>query len=100
MQFAAAGMVAAALVEATTGGQRPRRQSLGRCLGAGGAAFVYAHLVPAEQWGLRSGAAFAQLPWIASLESSLGGPRPLELASWGALTGLLLRLLRQGWAKR
>ncbi|MGH9475835.1 MAG: hypothetical protein ACRD1C_05845 [Terriglobales bacterium] len=56
--------------------------------------------MPAEQWGLRSGAAFAQLPWIASLESSLGGPRPLELASWGALTGLLLRLLRQGWAKR
>lgn len=92
--IAATGVVAAALIEAAAGAKRKRMESIGRCLLAGGVAFVYAQLTPPEHWGARSGATFAQLPWIARLEANLGGTRPLELAAWGGLTGALLRLLR------
>ncbi|MGH9414497.1 MAG: hypothetical protein ACRD0Y_12270 [Terriglobales bacterium] len=94
LQIAAVGVVAAALVETATGGSRRRIESIGRCLLAGGVAFAYAQLTPPEHWGARSGAAFAQLPWVSRLEANLGGVRPLETAAWGGLTGLLLQALR------
>lgn len=94
LQWAAAGVVVAAVMETLLGGAHSQRQSLERCFIAGGIAWLYAELVPGEQWGPRSGAAFAQQSWVASLDAGLGEERALERAGWGALTGLLLKLLR------
>lgn len=94
LQIAATGVVAAALIEAVIGRKRRRVASIARCLLAGGVAYVYAQLTPPVHWGARSGAAFAQLPWVAALESSLAGAGRAELAAWGGLTGAFLRLQR------
>ncbi|MGH9488213.1 MAG: hypothetical protein ACRD04_11575 [Terriglobales bacterium] len=94
LEFSATGVMAAALVELLGGSRHSRLESISRCLLAGGVAFAYAQVIPPRQWGVKSGASFAQLPWIASVEESLGGSRPLELACWGGLTGLFLKLLR------
>ena len=90
VQVTAAGVAAGALLEIVTGRERTRWSSLGRCLLAGGVALAYAQFVPATAWGPRSGAAFAGLPWVRALESSVGGVAPMERAGWGGLTGLLL----------
>lgn len=98
LQYAAVGVVTAALIElfATQleGARERRRPSLAKLLLAGGVAAAYAHLVPRQSWGLRSGAAFAQLPAVASVHSSLGGGSPLQLGVWGALTGLAMQWLQ------
>jgi hypothetical protein len=91
LQVAAAGIAAGALLELVIGKQRTRSASLRRCLLAGGVALAYAQLVPSTAWGPRSGAAFARLPWVRALGSSLGGAEPWEPAGWGGLTGWLLR---------
>ncbi|MGH9468603.1 MAG: hypothetical protein ACRD1Y_14735 [Terriglobales bacterium] len=93
LQIAATGVVVAALIEAATGSERSRLESVARCLLAGGLAFAYTQIVPEAHWGVRSGASFAQLPWVATLESNLGSVRPLELAAWGGLTGWFLKLV-------
>jgi hypothetical protein len=91
LQVAAAGVAAGALLEIVTGGQRTPLASLRQCLLAGGVALAYGQLVPAAEWGVRSGTAFARLPWVKAVESSLGGVPTLERTGWGGLTGLLLR---------
>ena len=96
LQYAAVGIVTAAIIEVLTGageGAGARRAEVGRVLLAGAIAAAYAHVVPAESWGARSGAAFAQLPMVVSAHASLGEAPPLRLGIWGALTGLALRLL-------
>lgn len=95
LDVVAAGVAAAALLELVTGHHRSRPASLGRCLLAGGVALAYAQFVPAGDWGARSGAAFARLPWVGALASSLGGAETLERAGWGGLTGLLAQWSRQ-----
>ncbi|MGH9534852.1 MAG: hypothetical protein ACRD2E_08340 [Terriglobales bacterium] len=71
------------------------RWTLGAVLAA-----AYARLVPAEHWGVASGMAFAQLPMVASLRQALAGEgdknaaaRAAEFATWGALSGVLIRYL-------
>jgi len=105
LQYAAVGITVAALVEvganatgnatriATSNGRSRGARRLGWLLLAGGVATAYAHLVPKGNWGLRSGAAFAQLPLVLSLHERLGVASSVRLAAWGALTGLALHAL-------
>lgn len=90
LRFMAAGVAAAGLVEVLAGGQRSRLESLGRCALVGGIALAYANLIPAGQWGLRSGAAFAQLPIVTAVEARAPAQRPAEFAAAAGLAGLLL----------
>lgn len=94
LQVASAGILAGALLEIAVGRERTRSASLRRCLLAGGVALAYAQFVPSTDWGPRSGAAFARLPWVRALETSLGGVEALERTGWGGLTGWLLRWSR------
>ncbi|HEY7838079.1 MAG TPA: hypothetical protein VIC54_05740 [Terriglobales bacterium] len=101
LQYAAVGITAAVLVEvgasassgATSDDRSHRARRWGWLLLAGGVATAYAHLVPKGNWGLRSGAAFAQLPLVLSLHERLGTASSVKLAAWGALTGLALHVL-------
>jgi hypothetical protein len=96
LQYAAVGVAAAALVEIASSATRGRTRGgarLGWLLLAGGVAAAYAHLVPSAHWGLRSGAAFAQLPLVASLHEHVDAANSLKLAAWGGLTGLALHHL-------
>ena len=92
VNYAAAGVLAAAVVELVAGQGHSRAQSLGRVLAGGAMAAAYANLVPRSNWGLRSGAAFAQLPLVGVLGAHLGAARGLELTASGALSGWALRL--------
>lgn len=97
VECAAAGILAAVALELLLHRPRPRGAALTRVLVAGGLAGMYGRLVPAPNWGARSGAAFAQLPPIAATQARLDrGEAALPLAAWGALTGGLLRLLHPG----
>ncbi len=94
IESAAAGVLAAAVVELCIGRGHSRAQVLGRVLAGGAVAAAYAHLVPCSGWGLRSGAAFALLPPVRALGAGFGPARGLEQAAAGALAGLALRWAR------
>jgi hypothetical protein len=94
VNYAAAGVLAAALVELAAGRGHGRAQTLGRVLSGGAVALAYANLVPRSAWGLRSAAAFAQLPLVRTLEAGLGHSRGPALAAATGLAGVALRLVR------
>ncbi|HUX66800.1 MAG TPA: hypothetical protein VMV31_04855 [Terriglobales bacterium] len=86
LQYAAAGVAAAAAVEMLAGAGHSAGERLGRCLAAGGVAVAYGHLVPRGYWGVRSGMAFARLPPVRA--------RSLQGLVWGGLTGWLLHAVQ------
>lgn len=99
LQYAAVGVISAVLVELGASVRQRAQPAASRgtrwgwLLLAGGVAAAYAHLVPSAHWGLRSGAAFAQLPLVTALHSHVDAASSLKLAAWGALTGLALHQL-------
>jgi hypothetical protein len=94
LNYAAAGVVGAALVELTTGRGHSRPQTLARLVAGGLVAAAYANLVPRESWGPRSAAAFARLPLVHALGAGLAQAGDLELAASAGLAGMALRLIR------
>ncbi|HXE31727.1 MAG TPA: hypothetical protein VN515_08000 [Terriglobales bacterium] len=98
VQVLAVGITAAVAVEflsrAWSGEEHSPARKAGQLLLAGGMAAAYARLVPRSSWGLRSGAAFAQLPLVSTVHTRLSPAPPFPMTLWGALTGLALRAVR------
>lgn len=105
LRNASVGIISMAAVEALESDGRERSaSSVAVNMAVGGAlAVAYARLVPAEHWGIESGAAFAQLPLVLSLSrlrrgSGLAHARfersrmrqAAELSLWGMATGFLM----------
>lgn len=92
-QYAAVGVAIAAGLELVGHAPRSRSHLLAALALAGGAAVLYANLIPTEEWSARSGVTFAQLPLLERFSSNVAGSGPLQTTAWGALTGWALRRL-------